>query len=74
MVIGGADIFAQAMPRATRLELTEVHAMPEGDTRMAPVDPAAWEETARTRHAAGEGDSAAFTYVTYRRRSPSQRL
>jgi dihydrofolate reductase len=65
-VIGGADIYAQVMDRAHRLEVTEVHATPEGDTRFAPVG-AAWHEVARERHAAGEGDSAAFSFVTYRR-------
>lgn len=67
-VIGGAEIFAQWMPRATRLEITEVHASPEGDTVLAPIDRAVWEEVARSRHARGEGDSADFSYVTYRRR------
>lgn len=65
-VIGGADIYAQVMDRAQRLEVTEVHAAPEGDTHFAPVG-APWREVARERHAAGEGDSAAFSFVTYRR-------
>jgi dihydrofolate reductase len=68
MVIGGADIFIQGRDRAHRLEVTEVHAAPEGDTRLAPVDAAEWDEVARTRHAAGEGDTSDFSYVTYRRR------
>jgi dihydrofolate reductase len=68
MVIGGAEIFAQGRDRAHRLEVTEVHAAPEGDTWLAPVDAAEWDEVARTRHAAGEGDTSDFSYVTYRRR------
>jgi len=68
-VIGGAEIYAQWMPFADRIELTEVHASPDGDTRFAAPDPAAWEEVARTRHPAGLGDSADFSYVTYRRRN-----
>ena len=32
MVIGGAEIYAQAMPLADRLEITRIHARPEGDT------------------------------------------
>lgn len=67
-VIGGAEIFKQWLPRATRVEWTIVHASPEGDTFMEPLSPADWEEVARERHAAGEGESADFSYVTYRRR------
>ncbi len=66
-VIGGAEIYAQAMPLADRLEITEVHAAPEGDTRFAAIDPAIWRETARERHAASGDDSTDFSYVTYRR-------
>ena len=40
-IIGGAEIYAQWMDRADRLEITEVHARPEGDTRFAAIDPAA---------------------------------
>ena len=69
-VIGGAEIYAQWMDRADRLEITEVHARPEGDTCFAAVDPAAWEEVARVRNPAGPDDSAAYSYVTYRRRKP----
>lgn len=68
MVIGGADIFAQLMKKADRLEITEVHDKPEGDTFMPPVDTAAWEEVARARHSRADGDTADFSYVTYRRR------
>jgi dihydrofolate reductase len=67
-VIGGAQIYAQWMACADRLEITEVHARPEGDTRFAAIERAGWEEVARVRNPAGPGDSADFSYVTYRRR------
>jgi dihydrofolate reductase len=67
-VIGGAEIYAQWMDCADRLEITEVHARPEGDTYLATIDLADWEETARVRNPAGSDDSADFSYVTYRRR------
>jgi dihydrofolate reductase len=67
-VIGGAEIYAQWMERADRLEITEVHARPDGDTRFPPVDAGAWEEVARERKPAGADDSADFSYVTFRRR------
>ena len=67
-VIGGAEVYAQWMAVASRLEITEVHARPEGDTHFALIDPAAWEEVARVRNPAGPDDSADFSYVTFRRR------
>jgi len=67
-VIGGAEIYAQWMDVADRLEVTEVHARPEGDTYLAAIDPADWEQVARARYSAGSDDSADYSYVTYRRR------
>jgi dihydrofolate reductase len=67
-VIGGAEIYAQWMDVADRLELTEVHASPDGDTRFAAIDKAIWQEVARERHPAGPDDSTDFSYVTYIRR------
>ena len=67
-VIGGAEIYAQWMDVADRLEITEVHARPEGDTYFAPIDVGVWQEAARVRNPAGSDDSADFSYVTYRRR------
>ncbi len=67
-VIGGAEIYAQWMGFADRLEITEVHARPEGDTYFAAIDAAIWEEVARVRNSAGPDDSADFSFVTYRRR------
>jgi dihydrofolate reductase len=69
-VIGGAEIYAQWMGCADRLEITEVHARPDGDTYLAAIDTADWEEVARVRHPAGADDSVDFSYVTYRRRKP----
>jgi dihydrofolate reductase len=67
-VIGGSEIYAQWMDVADRLEVTEVHARPEGDTRFPAVDLAQWEEAVRLSNPAGPDDSAGFSYVTYRRR------
>jgi dihydrofolate reductase len=68
VVIGGADIYAQAMPLAGRLEITQVRMRPEGDSVFPPIDQAIWRETARNAHAAGPGDDAGFDIVTYQRR------
>lgn len=66
-VIGGAEIYRQWLDRADRLEITEVHARPEGDTHFD-INKAEWDEVERIRHPAGPDDSADFSYVTYRRR------
>jgi dihydrofolate reductase len=72
-VIGGAEIYAQWMDAADRLEITEVHAKPEGDTRLAPIDLKEWQEVARTFHLKADDDTADFSYVTYRRHSRGPR-
>jgi len=69
-VIGGTEIYVQCMDVADRLEVTEVHARPEGDTRFPAIDKARWDEVSRVPHPAGPDDSAAFTYVTYCQRAP----
>ena len=68
MVIGGSDVFAAALPIAERLEITHVHASPEGDSYFPPIDPQVWREAAREKHAAGPDDDASFTVATYLRR------
>jgi dihydrofolate reductase len=68
MVIGGSHIFAATMPLASRLEITHVHAAPEGDVFFPPIDPAVWERTSWIEHPAGEHDSATFATAIYRRR------
>ncbi|HEY0958497.1 MAG TPA: dihydrofolate reductase [Novosphingobium sp.] len=64
-VIGGAEIFALALPRAGRLELTEVKADIPGDTFMPPLGDD-WSEEFREEHPA-ESDRPPFAFVTLRR-------
>ena len=68
MVIGGADLFNATMPAAQRLEITHVHAAPEGDVFFPPIDPAVWRQTMLIEHPAGPDDSAPFAIATYVRR------
>ena len=65
-VIGGADIFRLFLPLADRIELTEVHARPEGDTFMEPFDVVQWREVARETHER-EGGRPAYSFVTLAR-------
>jgi dihydrofolate reductase len=68
MVIGGGDVFAGTMAMASRLEITHVHAAPEGDAVFPSIDLAVWREVAREEHAAGPDDDAGFAVATYLRR------
>ncbi|MFM6854784.1 MAG: dihydrofolate reductase [Sphingopyxis sp.] len=63
-VIGGGQIWQQFLPLADRIELTDVHAQPDGDTHIDAPDPADWQETQRQCHAAANGRPA-FDFVTY---------
>lgn len=67
-VIGGAGVFAEAMPLADRLEITYVHDKPEGDVYFPPIDPVRWREVKREERDAGPDDSASFSVATYLRR------
>lgn len=67
VIMGGGQIYAQAMPLANRLEITEVEVDPQGDTRFPEIDPEIWRETARVAGDRGDRDSANFTFVTYLR-------
>jgi dihydrofolate reductase len=68
-VIGGARIFEQVLPRATRIYLTEVEADPEGDTVMPAFDEGQFEEVSRESHPAGEKDDHPFTFRVLERRA-----
>lgn len=69
MVIGGAEIYAMALPHAARVLLTRVHAEVEGDTRLAPFDPAQWEEVRVDRYARDERNPLDMSFVELRRRA-----
>ena len=60
-VCGGGQVYAEAMPWAQRLLVTEVDQSPEGDVRFPAIDPEQWRETARE-------DRDGFSWVTYERR------
>ena len=60
-VIGGAEVFALFLDRADAVELTEVHAEPEGDATVPAFT--GWRETAREDYSA-EGDRPAYSFVT----------
>ncbi|WP_299622612.1 dihydrofolate reductase [Pelagibius sp.] len=71
MVIGGGQIYAQALPLAERIYLTEVHAVLEGDTFFSELDPAEWREVSRDpQPSPGEGQPG-FSFVILERVRPT---
>jgi dihydrofolate reductase len=64
MVIGGGEIYAAALPMATRVELTEVHQVFDGDAKFE-FDRSGWTETARESHVTPDG--LRYSYVTLTR-------
>ncbi|MBZ0267011.1 dihydrofolate reductase [bacterium] len=66
-VVGGAEIYAAALPRADRLHLTIVHARLEGDTRFPPFDESEWRVVEEREKAADGKHAYAMTFRTYAR-------
>ncbi|MBA4175523.1 MAG: diacylglycerol kinase [Leptothrix sp. (in: Bacteria)] len=66
-VIGGAELYAAALPHADTLLLTEIAADFEGDVRFPPVDATVFREAAREVHGAVPARPFGFAFVTYRR-------
>jgi len=68
-VIGGAEIYALALPSAERLYLTEIDREFEGDTFFPEFDRSQWREVSRERHVLPGRDGFAYAFVEYRRRA-----
>ena len=66
-VIGGGDIFREAMPLATRLHVTHVLAAIEGDTYFPEIDSLHWTPVRAEEVPAGERDSHPTRHVVYHR-------
>ena len=67
MVIGGATIYAAAIPVADRLYVTEIHAEVDGDAFLGVIDWDSWVECSRQRHLAVEPNVYDFSFVVYER-------
>ena len=68
-IIGGGEIYAQAMSLADKLELTRVHHRFEGaDTYFPKVNPDHWEEVSNVLNDKDEEHAYAFSFITYVRR------
>lgn len=71
-VIGGAQIFRETLPLADRIELTRVHASPNGDTFFPELDAGDWIETWCERHSAGPKDSSDHSFIRLERPFPQR--
>jgi len=65
-IIGGAQIFAEALPLAHRLTVTDIERTYRCDTFFPAIDPAVWSAVAREEHRSA-ADDVAFSFVTYER-------
>lgn len=68
MVIGGAQIYAEALPHISRAYITEIDADIEGDTFFPELDPESWQETARESHLPCEKNPHCYSFVTLERK------
>ena len=67
-ILGGGEIYRQAIGIVDRLYVTHVLATFDGDTRFPEIDPKIWREVSSEEHPAGEKDTHATRYVVYERR------
>ena len=65
-VIGGGEIYKQAMPLVDKLEITRVHAdFENADTFFPEIDDSKWQEVCRRTHDADEKHAYSFSFITY---------
>ena len=69
-VIGGAEVFALALPLATRIYLTRVHAVVQGDVYFPLRDFTGWRESDSVAHPADARHAYAMSFVTLERSLP----
>lgn len=62
-IIGGGQVYAEAMSRTDRIYLTRIHLEVDGDTFLPELKASEWHEVERRRFARGERDDAEFTLI-----------
>lgn len=68
MIIGGSQIYALFLPKASRLYLTRVHAKIDGDTHFPEIEANEWQLVASKAHQADDINQFAFEFTTYQRK------
>ncbi|HRX83725.1 MAG TPA: dihydrofolate reductase [Phycisphaerae bacterium] len=72
-IVGGAGLYAEALPRADVLHLTEIDAAVEGDVYFPELDRSAWVLQEATPHACDARHAFSFRFCVYRRAHPQNR-
>jgi dihydrofolate reductase len=67
MVVGGGEIYIQAMEKARRIYLTRVDAEPEGDTYFPAIDPKKWRLVRQEDHEADEKHAYNYSFQVWDR-------
>ncbi len=67
MVVGGGEIYTQAMEKARRIYLTRVEAEPEGDTYFPAIDPKKWRLVRQDDHEADEKHAYNYSFQVWER-------
>ena len=70
VIVGGADIYRQILPRVQTIHLTRVHAEVAGDVVFPELKERQWREVATEYHPADERHAHAFTFSTLERVAP----
>jgi dihydrofolate reductase len=67
MVIGGSEIYRQALPEASKLYLTQVHAQINGDAHFPHIEQGDWEKISEDRRVAGGSNPYDYSFIVLRR-------
>ncbi len=71
-IVGGGEIYRQAMPVVDRVYLTRVHASVAGDAFFPDLEPQEWELVSAEAHASDERHAFAYTFEVYDRKLPQE--
>lgn len=66
-IIGGAEIFSQALPLADKLHITLVHTVVEADKFFPHIDLADWQEIGREMHLADDRHAYPYSFIDYQK-------
>jgi dihydrofolate reductase len=70
-IIGGSEIYALFLPKASRIYLTRIQASIDGDARLPDIDEQHWQLVHAEAHDASDANQFAFEFRTYERRGRS---
>jgi len=68
MVIGGAKVYAQLLPHASKAYMTLIHAEFDGDTCFPEINLEDWRQTSRQDHGPDEANAYSYSFITLERK------